>query len=144
MKIDISEIEEALKIALVEPDKQKEVLNHLQEVIKELEENKAAGAVPKQKNEFGVIIYSDEPEWAQKEFTASVYTIPQGSDHGQVLAKISQAARESNEAAKKKKNIIETIGDAFQNLKRKWAKEKGVNFKTKIPVRVLISNNKLV
>lgn len=143
-KISLEDLAEALSVAKVEPAKQTLVLNHLQEVINELAAEKAATSAPKQKNEFGVILYSEDDSLNGKEFTASVYSIPQGSDHNQVLYKISSAARESNEAAKKKTHLIETIGQAFQSLKRKWIKDKNVMLKSKIPVRVLISSNKLV
>ena len=35
------------------------------------------------------------------------------------------------------------IGVVFQNLKRKFIKDRNVNLKTKNPVRVLVTNNKL-
>ncbi len=142
MKLDISDIQQALKEAQIAPEQQQKVISHLEDVIKELEENKQENAAPKQKYEFGVILYA--PELIGKEYTASVYQVPQNSNHNEVLAKISEAVRTSNEKSKKKKNIIETIGDAFGHLKRKFIKEKNINLKTKQVVTVLISNNKLL
>lgn len=143
-KISLDEIQAALQVAEVDPDKQDKVLNRLQEVIKELQEEKDNHKLPRTKNEFGVILYDANNELAGKEFAASIYQIKEGEDHGAVLSKISEAVKEQNESAKKKNNLIDSIGAAFENLKRKFIKEKGVNLKTKIPVRVTISTNKLV
>lgn len=143
-KLNISDIQEALKTAKIEPEKQKDVLDYLQDVIKEQEADKAHNALPKQKNEFGVILYDADNQLVGKEFTASVFSVKQGDDFGTILTRISDAAKIQNESAKKKNNLIQTIGSACQNLKRKFIKEKGINIKTKEPVRVLITNNKIV
>jgi hypothetical protein len=143
-KIAFEDIAFALQQAKIEPEKQKLILGHLKQVVAEEQANKEENKLPKQKNEFGVILYDAENKLAGLEFTAAVYAIPQNDDHGLVLSKISTAAREQVAATKRKKFPIDTIGCAVQNLKRKFIKDKNVNLKTKNPVRVLVSSNKLV
>lgn len=144
MKLSLEDIQSALAEAKIPDTQQNLVIDHLQEVIRELEAEKIATKLPSQKNEFGVIIYDKDNVLKGNDFTATVYTIPQGEDHGQVLRKISEAARDQNEAAKRKKTLIESLGEACESLKRKFIKAKNVNLKSKVPVRVLVSDNKLV
>lgn len=143
-KLAIEDIVAALQTAGIEHPKQLKVLDYLKEVVAEEQAAKQETALPKQKNEFGVILFDAEGKLVGQEFTAAVYQIPQGDDHGLVLGKISQAAREQVAAARRKKYPIDTMGEAVQSVKRKFIKEKNVNLKTKSPVRVLISDNKLV
>lgn len=144
IKLAIEDVMGALQEAKIPKEQQGAVLNYLQQVAQEEQAQKEENKLPKQKNEFGVILFDADGVVAGKEFTAAVYQIPQGDDHNLVLGKISQAAREQVAAAKRKKYPINTIGEAIQNVKRKFIKDLNVNLKTKNPVRVLVSNNKLV
>ena len=143
-KLAIEDVMQALQEAKVPKEQQGTVLNYLQQVAQEEAAQKEAEKLPTQKNEFGVILFDADGLVAGKEFTAAIYQIPQGDDHNLVLGKISQAARDQVLAAKRKKYPINTMGEAVQNVKRKFTKDKNVNLKTKTPVRVLISNNKLI
>ena len=144
IKLTIEEVITALQKTNVEKEKQQNIVNYLNKVVEQERIEKQENAQPKSKNEFGVIIYSNDGKLDGLELTASVYTIKEGEDHGLVLGKISQAAKEQTAAAKRKRFNIESIGAACQNLKRKFLKDKNVNIKTKNPVRVIISNNGLV
>lgn len=139
-KLSIAEIEEALVLSKVEPAQKEKVINELMKIAAAENEAKA----PKSKNEFGIVLYSDDLEIQKMEFTASVYSVKEGFDHNTVLGKISEAIKESNELAKRKNNIITSIGDAFQNLKRKFIKNRGINLKSKNVCRVLVSSNKVL
>lgn len=142
-KISIEDVTAALQETKIPKESQGQILNRLQQIIAEEQAIKEENKLPKQKNEFGVILFDPEGLVAGKEFTAAVYQIPQGDDHSLVLGKIAQAAGEQNAAAKRKKFQFDTLGSAIQGIKRKFIKEKNVNLKTKNPVTVLISNNKL-
>jgi hypothetical protein len=144
MKIDIEEVISALQVAKIDKTQQGTVLNYLQDVAKEIEAQKQAEKLPNKKNEWGVILFSNVEGLKDDNFTAAIYQIPVGADHGLVLGKVSQAARDQVLAAKRKKYPISTMGEAVVNVKRKFLKEKNVNIKTKQTVRVLVSNNQLV
>jgi hypothetical protein len=141
-KISLETLSEVLQEEGVEQPKQIKILDHLKEILKAEQEKKEDNKTPKSKNEFGVVLFA--PELVGKEYTACIYQVKDGFDHGTVLTKISEAARNQNNNKKSKKNVIQSIGEAFQNLNRKWIKEKQINFKTKESVRVLITDNKLV
>jgi hypothetical protein len=143
-KVSIEDVLEGLKQAKVPAKEVGATLDYLKKVVQEEQAQKDAEKLPTQKNEYGVILFDADGVVAGKEFSAAVYQIPQGDDHGLVLGKISQAAREQVAAAKRKKYPINTMGEATSSIKRKFIKDKNVNLKTKNPVRVLISDNKLV
>jgi hypothetical protein len=142
-KISIEQLQDILAEAKIAPDKQKEILENVKAVAEEEKAEKAQSVCPKAKNEFGVVLFDKDNVLAGKEFTAGVYQVKEGFDHSTVLTLVSEAARNQNSAAKRKKTVIQSVGDAFQNLKRKFIKDKGINLKTKTPVRVLVSNNSL-
>lgn len=142
--IKIEDINEALKVAGVNPEQHDKVIEHLQNVEAENKADKEAHAAPKLKNEFGIILFDEKGELAGKEFYGHIYSVKQGYDHGAILHNISAAVRDSNELVKKKNAIINSIGEAFGHLKRKFSKQHDFQPKTKEIVRVTISNNKLV
>lgn len=141
-KIALETIIEVMAEQNIEPPKQEKIIQHLKEILEEEKRDREENRAPKAKNEFGVVLFA--PDLVGKEYTACVYQVKSGDDHSTVLKRISEATRTQNEAANKKKVKIDSIGAAFQYLKRKFIKEKGVNFKTKNPVQVIISDNKLV
>ena len=141
-KISLETLSEVLQEEGVEQPKQIKIIEHLKEILEEEKKERDESKLPKQKNEFGVVLFA--PELVGKEYTACVYQIKSGDDNATVLKRVSEAVRAQNESSNKKKTKITSMGEAFQYLKRKFIKEKGVNFKTKTPVQVLISDNKLV
>lgn len=141
-KISIEDLQDVLTESGVEAQKQKKILELAQKAIEEEKQQKADSSVPKSKNEYGVVLYA--PDLVGKEYTASIYQIKVGDDHSTVLRRVSEAVNSQNLTAKRKKTVIDTMGLAFQKLKRKFIKEKEINIKTKTPVRVLVSDNKLV
>lgn len=144
MKVDIETIENVMVENKIPQDKITKVLQELQ-VIKEEEKAENAGEkLPRQKSEFGIVIFDTDGSLQGKELTGHIYQVKQGFDHANILGTISKAVRESNANTKKKKNIIDSIGDAFASLKRKYSKAENFQPKSKEIVRVTISNNKLV
>ena len=144
IKISIEDVVEGLKKAGVSDKEAGITLDYLKQVAQEEAAQKEENQLPKQKNEWGIIIFDADNQLQGKEFTGAVYQIPQNDDHSLVLSKISQAARDQVASAKRKKYPIHTMGEAIQNVKRNFIKDKNVNLKTKNPVRILISNNNLV
>lgn len=141
-KISIEEVEATLLKQKIEKNVVSAVLKELAEIIQEVKEDKG-DALPKEKNEFLVILSDPNDELQGKELVSWVVQMRVGDDSGQVIEKIKAAARETNEAKKRKKHMITTLGEAFEGIKRKYLKPKNILIKTKSPVRVLIADNKL-
>jgi len=144
LSLSLEEIHQALKEANISPDKQDEVLIKLQNVAEELKAERAAVKLPKSKNEFGIIIFDQDGSLSGKELYGHVYSVKEGFDHKTILGRISSAIKDSNSVQKKKSNFIDTIGQAFESLKRKFSKAYEFQPKSKQVVQVVISNNKLI
>jgi hypothetical protein len=142
-RLTISEIQEALARAKVEPAKQEEVINHLQDVLKELsDEKEQQNPTPKVKNQFGVIIL-DENNEIKSDLAALIYQIKADEDHNTVFDRIRTAVKEFNQTKKGQKNPIKSITEAFQYIAPKIFKNNGIVRKSKDIIRVLKSNNKI-
>lgn len=140
-KISIEDVEQTLLSQKIEPAKVSSIIKELNEVIEETKSEKVT--LPKTKNEFLIILSDPNGELKDKELTGWVITQRQGDDAATALDKIRTAAKSTDEAKKRKKSIMTTFGEAMQNIKRKFIKDTGIMIKSKNPVRVLITGNKL-
>lgn len=143
MKIDIEQVEATLLERKIEPPKVQEIIRDLTKAAEEEKEDNKANAGPKAKWEH-IIIISDPEGKIKDDFTGWVVVQQDGQDAGLVISKLTNAAKEQNEASKRKKNLIQNHADLFESLKAKFLKEKGLKIKTKEPVRVLTVNNKSI
>ena len=110
--------------------------------IEEEKEDREANKLPQKKWEY--IVYLNDPEGKiTGDFDAWIATYLEGTDAATVLQKLRDGAKEQNEAAKRKKNKLTTLGEVFQGIKTKFIKDKGVKVKTKESVRVVPVNGKL-
>lgn len=140
-KISIEEVEVTLLKQKVDPKIVITIIKELTEVIEEAKEDR--DTTPKQKNEFLIVLSDPNNDLAGKEFTGWVIQQKQGDDAGLALDKIKEAARATNEAKKRKKNMITTMADAFYATKRFFLKSKNIMVKTKEPIRVLVTDGRL-
>jgi hypothetical protein len=143
MKVSIEEVESTLLENKIVPEKVKSIIKQLEEVVEELKDD--ADKSPKQKWENVIIILDKTGELKDKELAGWVVNQHENADAGLVLAKLSGAAKNQNEAAKRKKNVITNMTELFENLKPKnLVKSRGVRIKTKELTRVVVTDGKLV
>ena len=143
-KLSIAEVQEALARASIVPEQQEKVINHLQDVIQELKDEKEQqNQTPKLKNKFGVIIFDELNEIKTTNLAALVYQIAENEDYNSVPDRIRSAAKEFNQTKKGKKHPINSTTEAFQVIAPKILKQAGLIRKTKEIVPVLKSNNKI-
>jgi len=144
MKLGISEIQEAMARSNVDPKQQEEVINHLQEVIKELEEEKdQQNPTPKVKNKFGVIVLDQLGEIKTENLAALIYQIPENEPYDSVPDRIRAAVKNFNLTKKGQKHPVSSVTEAFQAIAPKILKAEGLLRKTKELVPVLKSSNKI-
>jgi len=141
MKIEIENVEAILLEKKIEPVKVQEIIKDLIQAAEEEKADRSSTNGPKAKWEH-IIVVNDPDGKLGKEFTGWVVVQKDGQDSGLILSKLQDAAKEQNEATKKKKNILTNFGELFQSLKPKFLKEKGLKIKTKEAVRVLTVNGK--
>lgn len=142
-KLSLDEIQSVLSSTLT-PQDAKTVLVKLEQVVKELEEEKDENKLPKQKNQYSIIVFDQNGQIPKEaELVGAVVQLPLSEDVGTLLGKISDAAKEQSEQSKKKA-AIGNLAEACEVLKGKYQKSLNFKIKTKELVRVLISDSKFV
>jgi len=143
MKVSLENVEAILLEKKVEPLKVQEIIKDLTQAAEEEKEERQSEAEPKSKWEFVIVLNDKDGLLKDKEIAGWVVQQRDGQDAGLVLSKLADAAKNQNESAKRKKNMITDIVGLFDSLKAKWTKEKGVRIKTKELTRVIITDGKL-
>ena len=141
-KVSLEEVEAKLLENQVDPARVQTIIHQLEEVVAELKADKET-EVPKAKWEFVIVLNDTENVLAGREIAGWVVQQEVDADAGLVLSKLSDAAKNQNEAQKRKRNYITDLTNLFEYLKPKFLKEKKVRIKTKDLTRVLITNGRL-
>lgn len=157
MKLSLEEIQEVLSKKVKDTQVINSILKDLEQVMQERKEELEEVKVPKRKSEFAIIMIDESREFKdfdlthdvaeRKSMTGYVVKYKEGDDAGAILSKLSDASRAFNETRKGKKSPITSITEIFAFLKPKFLKLTGAGklvIQTKEPVRIIISNNKLV
>jgi hypothetical protein len=156
MKISIDEVESVLLEKKFDPTKVQEVIRALEEIAEEVatevttdvvDENGlpvdlGSELVPKLKWEYVIVLNDKEGFLKDKEIAGWVVQQEENADAGLVVSKIMDAAKTQNETAKRKRNYISNLVEAFESVKPKFTKEKKVRIKTKDLTRVIVTNGK--
>jgi len=141
-KVSIENVEAILLDRKIDQPTVTAIIKDLEQSIEEEKEDREANKLPQKKWEY--IVYLNDPEGKiTGDFDAWIATYLEGTDAATVLQKLRDGAKEQNEAAKRKKNKLTTLGEVFQGIKTKFIKDKGVKVKTKESVRVVPVNGKL-
>jgi hypothetical protein len=143
MKVAIENIESVLLERKIEPAKVQEIIRDLEQALEEEKAEREANADPKQKWEHVIVLHDKDGLLNEKEIAGWVVQQAEGEDANTILARLSDAAKDQNESAKRKKsNIVDLVG-LFESLKSKFTKEKKVRIKTSELTRVIITDGKL-
>ena len=140
-KVSIENVEAILLDRKIDQPTVTAIIKDLEQSIEEEKEDREANKLPQKQWEY--IVYLNDPEGKiTGDFDAWIATYLEGTDAATVLQKLRDGAKEQNEAAKRKKNKLTTLGEVFQGIKTKFIKDKGVKVKTKESVRVIPVNGK--
>lgn len=139
-KVAIDEVESLLLQKKFDPAKVQDVVRDLEKIVEEIAEERKANAEERQRWEFVIILNDTEGFLKDKEIAGWVVQQQEGEDAGTIIAKLQEAAKSQNEAAKRKKFVISSLRDVFEHLKSKFLKEKKLRVKTKELTRVLVVN----
>jgi hypothetical protein len=137
-KITIDEVESVLLQKKVDPAKVQDIVKDLEKIVEELAEERKANAGDRQKWEYVIVLNDKESVLKGKEISGWVVQQHEGEDAGTIVAKLMDAAKNQNEAAKRKKHFLSSVREIFEGLKSKFLKEKKLRIKTKELTRVLI------
>jgi hypothetical protein len=156
MKIDIEEVESVLLEKKIEPKKVQEIIRALTEVAEEvaaqpedpavdadgLPADTGADSGEKVKWEYVIVLNDKEGYLKDKEIAGWVVQQEENADAGLIVSKLTDAAKNQNESAKRKKSRLDNLTDIFEGLKTKFLKSKKVRIKTKELTRVIVTDGK--
>lgn len=143
-KVDVDIIADVLINNQFEPDVISKLLQEIenqQEIV--AEEEKATREPPVKKQ--WVIVVSDPrgtlPEG--EDYVGFVAQIPEDEDVATTTDRLEKAAFEFNISKKGRKNPVKTLSEACQAVGTKFTKEQDIFIKTKLPVTVLRTDDKI-
>lgn len=99
-------------------------------------------STPKKKNQF-VVVVSDPNNSITQNLAGWVLQIPEDEDAQAVVENIKKAAYNFNASKKGQKYPVSSIGQAIGDVSSKFFKPYYVKIKTKEPVQVVVTDNKL-
>ncbi len=140
-KIDINQVAEILKRNEVDPETLRQIVAEMQAVVQpEVDEEKP----PPVKKQFCVMVSDPEERLpADTEFAAWVLQIPESESVASTEERIRRAAYEFNATKRGRMMPASTVGEAIENVAAKHFKEAQVWVKTKTPVLMLRTNNRI-
>jgi len=120
----------------------RQVSQIIEDINKELEkEDEPKG--PMVKKEFAILVSDPEDKLKGVDLTGWALQIPEGESPKMATEKIIRAAYEFNATPKGRRFPVETIGEACETVTARHFKEQGVWVKTKEPVLLVRTDNKI-
>lgn len=140
-KIDINQVAEILKRNEIDPAVLRTIVEEMQMVVQpEADEEKP----PPVKKQFCILISDPEGSLPEgKEFAGWVLQIPEEESVATTQERIFRAAYEFNTTKRGRLLPAKTVGEALEHVPAKHFKEAQVWVKTKEPVLMLRTNNKI-
>jgi len=145
MALKIDEVIAELRDIGVDSQKLQEAEKALRKLEEEKKDDRAATHVPKTKNQYVIVLNNSSGVLPpSQQLTGWVLQLKEGLDPLTTLDRVTRAAKKQNTTMKKFiKKPLKTLGDALQNLKRKFTKEEDVHIKTQEEVAVILTDNNL-
>lgn len=140
-KIKIEEVVEIIHRNKVAPEVANVIIDELNALASEKDDNPKPD-VPASKKQF-VIMVSDPSGRTPEGLTGWVLQIPESAAPHTAVERTNKAAHAFNRSKKGRLLPVKTVGEAFEAIPRKFFKTEDVHTKTKVPVTVLVTNNKL-
>ncbi len=140
-KIDINKVAEILKRNELEPALLRQIVEEMQMVAQpEAEEEKP----PPVKKQWCILISDPEGQLPEKvDLTGWVLQIPENESVSSTTERIFRAAYEFNTTKRGRLMPVKTVGEAMEHVAAKHFKEAQVWVKTKEPVLMLKTDNKI-
>jgi hypothetical protein len=110
-----------------------------QELAAQVDEDKA----PPVKKQYVILLSDPRGHLAGKDFTGWVVQIPEDESPATTEDKLIRAAYEFNSTPKGRRLGLKTIGELCENIPARFLKDQLAWVRTKEPVLVVVSNNKI-
>ena len=141
-KIEVAKIADILRQNELEPAVMRRILEQINKVTEEAavaEDEKP----PAQKKQFVILVSDPDGQMPEHELAGWVLQLPEDASPLSLQERVHKAAYDFNATRRGRKLPVETMGEAFESVPAKNFKEVEVAVKTKTPVLVLTTDNKL-
>ncbi|MBK8477477.1 MAG: hypothetical protein IPL39_14585 [Opitutaceae bacterium] len=141
-KIEVAQVADILRQNITEPAIMRrciEQMNKVTEAAAVADEAKP----PSQKKQFVILVSDPDGEMPKTELAGWVLQIPEDASPLSVQERVNKATFDFNASRRGRKLPAETIGEAIENVPAKNFKDVELWVKTKTPVLVLTTDNKL-
>ncbi|MDQ8202024.1 hypothetical protein [Pelagicoccus sp. SDUM812003] len=142
-KVSVELIHEVLSSNELEPEVIQKVLKQIEEQAAAEAEAEKANREPPVKKQFVMIVSDPRGTLPDEDYVGWVAQIPEDDNVGTTLEKLIRASYEYNISKKGRKYPVKSIGEACEAVGARFLKEQGIAIKTKIPVTVLKTDNKI-
>jgi hypothetical protein len=142
IKIDINEVAQQLKSNKIAPEVTRRIIEALNHKVAEAKAEKGETA-PKSKQQYVILLSDPEGLLKGKDFVGWVAQINEEEAPQTALERVKRAAHAFNGSRKGRLVPVNTVGEACENVSRKYLKVENVMVKTKIPVLAQVTDNTL-
>lgn len=115
----------------------------IEELKRELAAQQDEPKAPQVKKQFVMMVSDPSESLPQKELVGWVFQIPEEDSPALTQEKIVKAAYDFNASPKGQRMPVETVGEACEVVGPKFFKEQNLWVKTKEPVWIIPTNNKI-
>lgn len=140
-KIEVAKVADVLRQNQLEPAAMRRILEALNKITEEAAaEDEKPPAVKKQ---FVILVSDPDGVMPEHELAGWVLQLPEDASPLSLQERINKAAADFNATRRGRKLPVETVGEALESVPSKNFAEAEVWVKTKAPVLVLTTDNKL-
>ena len=139
-KIDVSKVAEILQKHHVEPALLRRIIEEINIVV---QPDPADDAPPPVKKQFLILLSDPEHKLPKDDFTGWVVQIPEDESPVTAPERIFRGAYDFNASKRGRQLPVKTVGEALENVGAKYFKEAELWVKTKTPVAVLRTDNRI-
>lgn len=141
-KIEVAQVADVLRKAQLEPAAMRRILEALNKITEEAAKEEQ-DKPPAQKKQFVILVSDPDGVVPEKELAGWVLQIPEEASPLSLEERIHKAAADFNATRRGRKLPVETVGETLESVPAKNFTEVEVWVKTKQPVLVLTTDNKL-
>ncbi len=141
-KIDIAKVADILRQNQLEPAVMRRILEQMNKITEEAAANEDEKP-PAQKKQFVILVSDPDGQMPEQELAGWVLQIPEDASPLSLQERVHKAAYDFNATRRGRKLPAETMGEVFETVPAKNFKEVEVWVKTKTPVLVMSTDNKL-
>jgi len=139
-KIDVSKVAEILQKNHVEPALLRRIIEEINIVV---QPDPADDAPPPVKKQFLILLSDPEHKLPKDDFTGWVVQIPEDASPVTTPERVFRGAYDFNASKRGRQLPVKTVGEALENVGAKYFKEAELWVKTKTPVLVLRTDNRI-